>query len=208
MHRAHLVQHDCFHESSAGNQHRNGNQSEDDAHRHRSARHAGIAESGECPRACHLPAVFRHLVALKGHAKDVERQGRNGAKLRSHYKEKINLKDEHASLLDKIAVESDREVAKLDAKAKKITDEFHARYPKGIVPAGEKLPPPPAELKELQRQRDMSILRARHQLRTSLGEHGFKQIDDYIKLNFAPNVKPAPIRQRSLSGQPRSGNQK
>jgi hypothetical protein len=86
----------------------------------------------------------------------------------------------------------------MDAEAKDIIDAAHARYPGGQVPAGEQLPPPPPELKKLQRQRDMAVLKARHRLRTELGEHGFRQVDDFLKLNFAPNVQPAQVG----SGQP------
>lgn len=44
-------------------------------------------------------------MALKERAGEVERQGRNGKALRSHYKDKIGLKDEHARLLDRIAAD-------------------------------------------------------------------------------------------------------
>jgi hypothetical protein len=99
-------------------------------------------------------------------------------------------------------------VKQLDAKAKKIIDELYARYPGGQVPAGEQLPPPPPELQQLQRMRDYSALRARHRLQKELGEHGFKQVDDFLKLNFAPNVRPAPIKPRTGQAQPDNGGQK
>jgi len=151
---------------------------------------------------------FRHAVALKERAKEVERQGKDGGKLRSHYKDKMGLKDEHERILDEIAADTEREVAQLDAKAKKIIDELYARYPKGQVPAGEQLPPPPPELQKLQRLRDYNTLRARHRLKKELGEHGFKQVDDFLKLNFAPNVRPAPLKPRLEQGQPANGGHK
>lgn len=137
---------------------------------------------------------FRHLVALKERASEMEAQGRNGKALREHYKDKIGLRDKDADLLDKIAWESEREVEKIDKKAQKIIDDLRKKYPDGQVPAGAQLPPPPPELKTLQRQRDMAVMRARHRLMTELGEYGFQQIDDFLKLNFTKDLKPAALR--------------
>jgi hypothetical protein len=134
---------------------------------------------------------FRHAKALREKAGDEERRGRNGRALRSHYKDKMGLKDEHARALDRIADDFEAEAGRLDARAKRLIDDARARFPGGVVPPGASLPPPPPELKQLQRRRDMAVMRARHQLRAALGEHGFKQVDDYLKLNFAPNVRPA-----------------
>ena len=146
---------------------------------------------------------FRHLVALKERASQMESQGRNGKALREHYKDKIGLKDEEADLLDEIASESEREVEKIDQKAQKIIDGLRNKYPGGRVPAGEKLPPPPPELKTLQRQRDMIVMRARHRLMTELGAYGFQQVDDFLKLKFTQDLKPAALRpKRAASAQP------
>lgn len=61
----------------------------------------------------------------------------------------------------------------------------------------------------MQRQRDSIVMRARHKLRTALGEEGFRQVDDFLKLNFAPNVQPARLRPEgaapSQPGQPAGG---
>ncbi|MBX5479284.1 MAG: hypothetical protein IRZ19_09415 [Pyrinomonas methylaliphatogenes] len=53
------------------------------------------------------------------------------------------------------------------------------------------MPPPPAELQQLQRERNWIILRARDQLRAALGPQAFRQLDDYVKLKIVPNIKPA-----------------
>lgn len=137
---------------------------------------------------------FRHAVELKERAKNLERSGKDGSKLRSHYKDKANLNDFQAREFNKIADAYAREAAQLDAKAKRIIDEAHARFPGGVVPKGETVPPPPPELKELQRRRDYAVMRARHNLKNALGTQGFSQIDDYLKTNFAPNVQAVPVR--------------
>lgn len=139
---------------------------------------------------------FRHLVALKQRASEMESQGKNGKALREHYKDKIGLKDKEARLLDEIASESEREVEKIDQKAQKIIDAARKKYPNGRVPAGEQLPPAPPELKKLQRQRDMIVMRGRHRLATELGSYGFQQVDDFIKLKFTKDLNPAALRPR------------
>jgi hypothetical protein len=129
----------------------------------------------------------------------MESQGRNAKALREHYKDKIGLKDKEAVLLDEIAFESEREVEKIDKKAQKIIDALRNRYPNGLLATGEQLPPPPPELKKLQRQRDMIVMSARHRLVTELGAYGFQQIDDFIKLNFARDVQPTAARPKQAS---------
>lgn len=145
---------------------------------------------------------FRHLVALKERASQMESASRNGKALRDHYKNKIGLKDKDADLLDEIASESEREVQKIDRKAQKIIGGLRNKYPNGRVPEGEQLPPPPPELKTLQRQRDMAVMRGRHRLMTELGEYGFQQVDDFIKLRFAPDLRPAALRPKQAASTP------
>lgn len=153
---------------------------------------------------------FRHLVALKERAKELEPHGKSGKTLREHYKTKIGLKDKDADLLDQIAEECERETAKVDEKAQKIIDGVRRRFPNGQVESAEQLPPPPPELKKLQLKRDMIVMRARHRLVTELGARTFQQIDDYIKVNFAPDVRPVAAAPRSVpsTGQTSAGGDK
>lgn len=137
---------------------------------------------------------FRHHSALKERAAEVERQGRSGQALRSYYKNKVGLEDRQANALDDVAAECDREVTRLDAEAKQIIDAARARYPNGVVPAGQSIPPAPPELRKMQVERNMIVMRACQQLREKLGAHGFQQVDDYLKLNFARNLQPSQLR--------------
>lgn len=129
----------------------------------------------------------------------MEAHGKNGKAFRAHYKDKIGLKDKEADLLDEIAAECERETAKVDAKAQRIIEATRRRFPNGQVASIEQLPPPPPELKKLQRQRDMMVMGARHRLVTELGAYGFQQIDDFIKLNFARDVQPVAVRPKQPS---------
>lgn len=154
---------------------------------------AQIPRSASAPEHVVYRQLFRHLVALKERAREIERQGKDGRALRSHYKDKAGLNDEQARILDGIAADCEREVAQMDAKAQKIIDAFKARFPGGKVPVGEK-PPPPPELHRMQQGRNMIIMHARERLRTALGAQGFQQLDDFVKLNVAPKVKPAQLQ--------------
>lgn len=136
---------------------------------------------------------FRHLIALKKQAKDNEIKTKKQSKLHTHYKDKIKLKDDKAKILDNIAAECVREMAQTDEKAKKIIDEARSRFPDGKIPQGQQLPPPPKELKKLQRDRDMSVLKARQKLRNQLGDYDFQLVDDYIKINFARQIKSSAV---------------
>lgn len=146
---------------------------------------------------------FRHLMALKVRAGELERQGRNGQKLRTHYQDLARLTDEQARLLDRVAADCDREVALQDAQAQIIITAFRARFPGDRVPPGQQLPPPPPELRRMQQQRNNIIMRARYRLRVALGEQGFRQLDDFIKINVAPRISPAQLQGgASASSQP------
>lgn len=142
---------------------------------------------------------FRHVVALKKRAAEMESQGKKGKALRTHYKDKIGLKDKEANLVDEIAAECERETAKVDEKAQRIIELTRARVPNGQVVSTDQIPPPPPELKKLQRQRDMIVMRARHRLASELGAYDFQQVDDFIKLNFARDVQPAAVRPKQLN---------
>jgi hypothetical protein len=139
---------------------------------------------------------FRHVRALKQRAAEMDTHGKNAQALREHYKKNIGLKDKDADLLDQIADECERETAKIDAKAQKIIDAVRRRFPDGRIASPDELPPPPPELKKLQLKRDMMVMRARHRLVTEVGAEGFQQIDQFIKVNFAPDVQPVAARSR------------
>lgn len=154
---------------------------------------------------------FRHVAGLKKRAAEMETQGKSGKAFRTHYKEKIGLKDKEANLVDEIAAECERETTKVDAQAQRIIDAARARVPNGQAVSSNQIPPPPPELKKLQRQRDMIVMRARYRLVSELGAYGFQRVDDFIKLNFARDVKPAAVRPKQLrtaqQGPSPAGNQ-
>ena len=113
---------------------------------------------------------------------------------RAGYKSQAGLTDEQARLLSEVAAEGEREVQQVDARAKVIIDAFRARYPGGRVPSGEVPPPPPAEIRALQAERNAAILRARDRLRAAFGEQEFSRFSEFVRNRVAPNITQLPPR--------------
>jgi hypothetical protein len=154
----------------------------------------------EAPRRSHPPEhviyrfFFHHLMALKDRAAEVERKGGDGKALRAYYKNKAKLSDSQANNLDQIAADCDREVARLDARAKALINAFRVRASAAHSANGKPLPELPPELKALQQQRDQTILGARQKLRTAMGIEAFRQLDDFIKVDVERNANPAKLQ--------------
>lgn len=132
--------------------------------------------------------LFRHVVAFRKQAEENEREGKNGAVLRTFFKRKAQLSDEQVSALEQIAADCDEEVRQQDARAKVIIDNYKAQYPDGKVPHGETPKPPPPELKAMTQERNAIVLRARDRLRAAFGEGEFRRFDDFVQRHVAPNV--------------------
>lgn len=141
-------------------------------------------------------ALFHHVVAVKKEADEAQRKGEEASWLRSFFMRQANLSEDHARLLDLIASDCEREVAQQDARAQKIIDAFRASYPVGKIPRGQKLPPPPIELKQMQEERNAMVLHARDRLHTALGEEGFQQFDGFVTKRVASAIQPVPLRGR------------
>lgn len=84
------------------------------------------------------------------------------------YKNEAGLDDTEVRLLARVAEECVRDLAQQDEKAMVLIKAFRART-KSLKP-GNALPPPPAELKAMQKTRNAIVLRHRDRLRTLLGD--------------------------------------
>ncbi|HEV2798921.1 MAG TPA: hypothetical protein VGW12_00395 [Pyrinomonadaceae bacterium] len=168
------------------------------------------APSGQVPQYIVYRQLFRHVVILKKKAEEEERNGRDGGLLRSLYKRNAKLNDAEARTLEQIAEESDRQVSEFDERAKKIIAEARAQHPGGELNPGETLPPPPAELRDLQEQRNTAVLQARDRLRTIFGEEAFERFDKFVQRDVAPKIKPVQLDlpRPTLPGSPRKQKDK
>ncbi|MBA3714994.1 MAG: hypothetical protein H0W76_21465 [Pyrinomonadaceae bacterium] len=143
--------------------------------------------------------LFHEMAAFKKKAEEKEQQGEDGSFLRKHHRNKAKLNDKHAATLDRIAADTEHEVAKVDAEAKRIIDAARARHMHGKLMEGEALPAPPPELSFRQHQRDTIILRGRDQLHAVLGDKEFQRFDKHVQQEITDKVKPI----KPLKGHPK-----
>lgn len=133
--------------------------------------------------------LFRHLGHLKKQADKHQRLGKDGSGFQRRFKNVLVIDDDQFESLNKIALNCEAEVAKIDKRAEAIIDAFRTQYPSGEIPEGVVIPPPPPELLALQEERYRAVLRARDRVREALGEQEFKRFDEIVKMRLAPDIK-------------------
>lgn len=133
--------------------------------------------------------MFRHYAALQNQAQAAEHEGKDGSALRSFYRREAKLTDQQDSQLNAIASDCVNELERLDARAKQVIDEARARTPGGQLKKGEMPPDPPAELSDLQQQREAKVLQARDKLHTGFGDAEFARFDGFVQQTVAANMK-------------------
>ncbi len=143
--------------------------------------------------------VFHDVAQLNRMADNAAREGKDRSSLRTLVARRAGLNDD-AQALKRIALQCESDVAAVDAKAQVIILRFRAQFPYGIVTQGMPLPPPPPELRDLQRQRDSIILAARDSLRAALGEEAFLKLDSFMKRQVSRPPHPGPLRRRLSAG--------
>jgi hypothetical protein len=78
----------------------------------------------------------------------------------------------------------------LDEKARQIIDKGRAKFPRGEIKVGQTAPPPPAELGDLQRQREEALSAAIGSVQSSLSEASFLGLQQHLRQEAAGNMKP------------------
>jgi hypothetical protein len=149
------------------------------------------AQADEVPEHVVYGMLFREVNEFEKKAKEKENRGEDGSHLRNFHKNKADIDDKQNKALEKIAADCQSEVDVLDQKARKIILDARALHPGGQLAKGETLPPPPAELKNLDEQRVRAILKARDRLHAAFGEGEFQRFDKLSKKEAAEKVRPA-----------------
>ncbi len=132
--------------------------------------------------------LFHHYDLLDKKAVDEERLGKDGKAYRDFYKRQAKLTDAQAKDLDQIAKETDKEVNRITSQAQEIIQGVRSRYPDGKVLIGQKPPPPPAILADLQEQHDVAVEQGRDKLKQALGENDFAKFDGFLRRFMGPDV--------------------
>ncbi|HSL55331.1 MAG TPA: hypothetical protein VK868_13095 [Pyrinomonadaceae bacterium] len=147
------------------------------------------APNQEVPVHVVYDQMFRHLKELNKKADDETRQGKDGEHFRTLYKRLAALDDHQSQVLDRIARDVDREIEPLNKKAVEIIRSIRERHKDGKLAQGELPPEPPAELRVLSDERRQVIMRAREELRASIGDEAFKNFDDFVKERIKPGIR-------------------
>jgi len=146
-------------------------------------------QAADIPRHVIYGLLFRERALFKKKALEQESKGADGSFFREFHKKKLKLADDQTAAFDRVADDANREVTKLDKKARKLIDDIRAKHPGGVVKQGEVLPPPPAELTELENQRADVLLQAREQLRAALGDEEFQRLEVLLLADAAERMK-------------------
>jgi hypothetical protein len=118
------------------------------------------------------------------------------------FQRNAHLSDEEARALNQIADDCLQKVKELDKRAREISAAYRAENRSRNVAPGDPLPPPPAELSQLQQDRNNIILAAVEQIRIAFGDTEFKRFDEYVKNDGngkrfvlpSANKQPLPIQ--------------
>lgn len=152
-------------------------------------------DSPEIPDYILYGHLFRHAAAYKARADGLELQGKDARHFHNFFKNKANLSDGQARILNLISTQYATEILAIDGRAKLIVQIYKAQYPNGQVPHGQLPAAPPAELRELTRERNELVLRKRDELRIAFGEEAFERFQEFVKSKIASNVTPISAEQ-------------
>jgi predicted transglutaminase-like cysteine proteinase len=151
-------------------------------------------EKADIPTHVAYGLFFGEMLALRKKADEMERNGRPAAALRDYDKKRANLSDEQSNALNQIALNCNDKVIKINDEAKRIIDRERARHPHGKLREGEQPALPPESLAVLEEKRKNTLLDARQQLHTALGDQEFKRFDDFVHKDIAARTKNGPAR--------------
>ncbi len=133
--------------------------------------------------------IFKHIAELNRKADKGEQNGKDDDKLRNLYKKMARLDEKQARTLDRIADKTNRDLQKLDNRAKEIITQIRSQTPNRRLEQGQKVPLPPQELFDLSKQRKDVTLAAVEELRENFGMAEFVRFNKFIKDKVKPGIQ-------------------
>ena len=106
------------------------------------------------------------------------------------YKNSVPLSEAEASVLAKIALESETRILAIEEDAATIIKRFRERIASELK-SGRKPSAEPPELQTLQRQRVRTTLQCRDELRKAFGEPTFSRFDNFLKEGLNLRIEKA-----------------
>jgi len=149
------------------------------------------AEEPTIPEHIVYGMFLRDLSTFSEKAAEATRKGdvKSSDAYRNFYKGRAGWSNEEFAVLNQIAIECQRQLRLIDAKAKRIIEARQKLYyPDNKVRADGQLAPPSAELQKLQAEHDAVILSARDQIRLTLGEQLFQHLQQFLKRTVVPTI--------------------
>jgi hypothetical protein len=150
---------------------------------------AQAPQASPLPRAVLYWLMFQHIKTLNSMAEKLEAENKDGRPYRDHYKINAKLDDMQMVQLNQIVEDCYRDVSEMDRRAKALIDEARARVPGGKLEPGQIPPSPPAQLKEMQKERDAMVEGAYNRLRETFGMKEFERFNKFVNEKVAPQVK-------------------
>jgi hypothetical protein len=150
---------------------------------------AQAPQSSPLPRSVLYWLMFQHIKTLNSMAAKLEAENKDGQPYRDHYKVNAQLDDKQMAQLNQIVEDCYRDVSELDRRAKALIDEARAKVPGGKLEPGQLPPPPPSQLKEMQKERDAMVEAAYNRLRETFGIKEFERFDKFVNERVARQVK-------------------
>jgi len=145
-------------------------------------------------------AFFHHVQFLQATANAVSATA-GPAALRSYWQMHIGLSDKEAAQLNDIAAAHVPAIDAIEQQAATVIRNYRGSYTEGRLPTASSLPAPPAELGQLQKQRDDLTSIHIQNLRNAFSADSFARLDAYIKSNYL-NHATMPSGLRPISQNP------
>jgi len=161
-------------------------------------------------------ALFQEIQALKDKDSESLAQGETTNFKNSFYANRLGLETSQFAAVDAAATECLTNLQPIDQSAREIINKYRAQFPKGelkqISPSSppnkqqparpqksfQSLPPVPAELKQLQNQKNQIILNAKEKIKQSLGQTEFADFDSSVQKNSTRVLIPRNLANKVL----------
>jgi hypothetical protein len=118
---------------------------------------------------------------LQARADRLRAEGKPAGNAHRMFAIRAGLNNSESDSLDRVAARLRMQLKPLDDRAVAVIQASRAKFPGGRLPKGVAPPPPPAELGELQRQRDGFLRQAVRDLEGELGTAGYAKLGAHLK---------------------------
>src|SRR5579859_547863 len=151
------------------------------------------ADTDTAPEWMIYEFYFTHVTNLEEAADEEEKQmtekketadGSNVSPWRTHEQRTVGLTDDEAKTLREVALDCKSALKVQEQKMAVFRDEYRTQHPERLAD-----PQPAPEYVQLWEERTQIIKDHIEQLKLSLGDSTFQKLDEYVKREFAPDIK-------------------